>query len=183
MGLIFGFAPFIIMAIGTRFLPVALCLAAAFAIALYKMATTLAARKVPKILEAGNFLLFGGALAYGYLAHIEWTKDALGLVTNGGLGLVVLFGIAIGKPFTLQYAAEQVPPEMRTNPRFIMANRVMSGAWALAFVLMFALNLASVTGHVPANLYAPLNLVIIGGAGYFTYWFPRHLRAKATASA
>lgn len=179
MGIVLGFLPFIIMVLGTRLLSVDVALPLALFVAVFNVGVTLLARRTPKILAIGNLLLFGGALAWGDLAGVAWTQASIGLVSNGGLALVVLFSIAIGKPFTLQYAVEQVPPEVQASPRFLFGNRVLSGAWALAFLMMLAINAVAVAGIIPPAISSPLNIGVLCAGGFFTWWFPRRMKARA----
>lgn len=43
-------------------------------------------------------------------------------VVNSALAAIVLISMAIGRPFTLQYAQEETPPEKWTHPLFIKIN-------------------------------------------------------------
>ncbi|MCK7473424.1 MAG: hypothetical protein MZV49_07660 [Rhodopseudomonas palustris] len=43
--------------------------------------------------------------------------------------------IALGKPFTLDYAKEHVDPSLWNDPRFIRTNVLMTGVWASTFTI------------------------------------------------
>ena len=65
--------------------------------------------------------------------------------------------MAIGKPFTVQYARERVPAERETSPQFAKVNFVITSVWTLAFVCIVVTVLALV------------------GAYRFTGWYPKRV--------
>ncbi|MEU6216501.1 hypothetical protein ABZ845_03105 [Streptomyces sp. NPDC047022] len=54
-------------------------------------------------------------------------------LANGTLAVMALASLAVGKPFTLSIAREQVPREFWNAPRFIHVNNVLTGIWTAAF--------------------------------------------------
>ncbi len=76
-----------------------------------------------KVLEVGSLALFGVLVLYTLIAAPEWTVATVRLAVDGGLLLIVLMSLAIGMPFTLQYARESVPKEFWTAPLFITTNQ------------------------------------------------------------
>ncbi len=88
--------------------------------------------------------------------------------------------MAFGRPFTLQYAREQVPPEHWSEPAFIRINYVITAVWGAAFAAMVAAE--------PALLYLPgfpprVGIIVIVlallGAVKFTGWYPGRAKARA----
>jgi hypothetical protein len=69
-----------------------------------------------KVLEVGSLALFGALLLYTLIAAPDWTVATVRLAVDGGLLAIVLVSLAIGMPFTLQYARESVPKELWTSP-------------------------------------------------------------------
>jgi tryptophan-rich sensory protein len=102
---------------------------------------------------------------------------AVRLCVDSGLLIIVLLSLVVGKPFTLQYAREQVAPELWDQPEFRRINYVISGVWALAFAVMV---LAEVTilfaPQVPRRLGIFAIILALVGAVKFTGWYPE--RAK-----
>ncbi|WP_207540940.1 hypothetical protein [Sabulicella rubraurantiaca] len=93
--------------------------------------------------------------------------------------LIVLASMVAGRPFTLQYATEQVPPEVRRRPEFIRTNSVITGVWALAFGVTVLAELAFLT--VPAMPQrAGIVAIILArvGAAKFTSWYPESGQAR-----
>lgn len=116
--------------------------------------------------------------------------DRLWRVLDGPLaGLVPWIVLAVGSmlagvPFTIQYAREQVAEEYWQTPLFVRVNYVITGAWALAFLV------AAVAGFYGDTVLRESDNVWTGwviqtaamvGAIRFTGWYPDFARAKATA--
>jgi hypothetical protein len=97
-----------------------------------------------------------------------------------GLLLIVLVSIAIRRPFTLQYAREQTPPEIWNAPEFIRTNYVITAVWALAFATMVGADLLLLyKPALPIQIGIGATIVAIWGAIRFTAWYPDHARTKA----
>ena len=79
---------------------------------------------------------------------IAWASlsTTVRLAVDGGLLVIVLVSLAIGMPFTLQYARESVPKEFWTVPLFITTNQRITAAWAAAFAVMTAADAATRAG-------------------------------------
>ena len=60
--------------------------------------------QTPKILEIGTFVLFGGLALYAVLGGPMWSIMGVRLRVDAGLLTLVLITMAVGRPFTLQYA-------------------------------------------------------------------------------
>ena len=60
-----------------------------------------------------------------------WSVVGVRALVDAGLLLIVLVSMAIGRPFTLQYAREQVAPEFWNSPEFVRTNYVITaiGRW------------------------------------------------------
>jgi hypothetical protein len=92
--------------------------------------------KKPKILEIGTAMLFGGLALYAVLGGPVWSILGVRLRVDVGLFLMVLTTLIVGKPFTLQYAREQVPDSLWKTPQFIRSNYVITGVWSGAFLIL-----------------------------------------------
>jgi hypothetical protein len=82
-----------------------------------------------------------------------------------------------GRPFTLQYAREQVAPEFWGSLAFVRTIYVISALWALAFLVMVIAELALL--YIPglpksAGMIAIVLALI--GAMKFTGWYPEHVK-------
>jgi hypothetical protein len=109
MGILLAFAPFIVFAIVDRIGSSTEGLIAATLVSLALILRDyLTPGRVPKLLEIGTLMLFGGLALYSLLAEPNWSVIGVRLCVDAGLLLIVLISIAARRPFTLQYAREQV---------------------------------------------------------------------------
>ena len=133
-----------------------------------------------KILGLGTFLLFGGLGSYALLTQAQWSIPGIRLSVDGGLLLVVLISIALRRPFTLQYAREQVPREFWTSPVFLRTNYAITAVWAASFAIMAAADAALLyRPDLPALWPIVATALAFVGAAYFTSWYPKRVRARA----
>jgi hypothetical protein len=137
-----------------------------------------------KILEVGSLALFGALTAYTWLAAPEWTVATVRLAVDAGLLAIVLVSLAIGRPFTLQYARERVPEPIWAMPLFLTTNRIISAVWAGAFAALVAADAAA--EWLPA---VPLWVDVVGSvaafvaAVWFSRWYPAVVQRRAMAAA
>jgi len=178
MGILLAFAPFIIFAVADRFVGPAIALLLATATSAILLGRDVfSPGRSPKILEIGTFILFGGLALYQQLGQPDWSVIGVRLRVDAGLLVIVLVSMAIRRPFTLQYAREQVPPEQWGSPEFIRTNYVITAAWALAFAVMVIAELALL--YVPALPRRIGIITIIAAlvcAVKFTGWYPERVK-------
>src|SRR4051794_37735395 len=143
MVILLAFAPFIVFALVDRFVgPTEGLIAGALVSAALLVRDWMIPDRKPKILEIGTALLFGGLALYAVLGRATWSVIGVRLCVDAGLLLIVLVSTAAGRPFTLQYAREQVAPEFWNNPEFVRTNYVITAIGALAFLVMVIAELA-----------------------------------------
>jgi hypothetical protein len=180
MGILLAFAPFIVFAVLDRIGGSTGALAAGAVVSAALILRDLVRGRGMKLLEAGTFLLFAGLALYMGLSGEDWTVIGVRVCVDTGLLLIVLASMAAGRPFTLQYARDQVAPEFWDRPEFIRTNYVITGAWALAFAVMVGAELALL--YVPGLPQRAGVLVIIlalVGAVKFTGWYPERQKRRA----
>jgi hypothetical protein len=100
------------------------------------------------------------------------------LVINGGLTMVVLISLLTKKPFTLPYAKETTPPPIWDLPIFLQVNMTISAAWAAAFGVMTAADLAALLGFLALPLDIALGLLALIGAIVFSVRYPAVVRKR-----
>jgi hypothetical protein len=187
MGMLLAFAPFIVFVfvIVERAAGIAVGLFAAAAVSIAILARdTLIQRKSPKILEVGTLLLFGGLAIYALVAGAEMPIMGVRVLVDAGLLVIVLASIAVRRPFTLQYAREQVEPGLWGHPGFIRANYVITAAWALAFAVMVAADLAMLClAGLPRWVGIAATIAALVGAVRFTQWYPARQRTAFAANS
>jgi hypothetical protein len=183
MGILLAFAPFIAFALVDRFAgPTEGLIAGALVSAALLVRDQFTSGRAPKILEVGTMLLFGGLALYAVLWKPAWSVIGVRLCVDIGLLLIVLISMVIGRPFTLQYAHEQVAPELWKRPQFIRTNYVISGIWALAFAVMVIAELALLyMPNLPRRVGIVAIIVALVCAVKFTSWYPERVRARTIA--
>ena len=183
MGILLAFAPFIVFAFVDRMAGPLAGLTAGAIVSLILLARDgLVAGRSVKILDIGTALLFAGLVLYSLLAKPTWSVIAVRLCVDSGLLLIVLVSMAVGRPFTMQYAREQVKPEFWGSPQFRRTNYVITSVWALAFAVMVGaeLTLLYAPGLPPRAGIIVIILALVG-AVKFTGWYPEHVRTQTTS--
>ena len=136
-----------------------------------------------KLMGAGSALIFLGLGCYQIFGDIFGT-EALGnmavkIAVDSGLFAIGLFSLAIGKPFTLQYAREMTDPEIARLPGFVTANTIITSAWVVAFLLMVSANLLLLNWpNLPLWSGLVIAFAIRNPAIYFSKWYPSYHRRK-----
>lgn len=184
MAMLLAFAPFILFAVVMGFAGVTAGLSAAAlaALALLARESLLRGRSF-KILELGSAILFTLMAAHALLAENSWPLYGVRLGVDGGLLAIVLISIAIRRPFTLQYAREQVPREWWERPGFLRVNYHITAAWGLAFAAMVASDLAAlIWPGLPTSLGTLVTVAALIGAWRFSTWYPQRARARAATA-
>lgn len=178
MGILLAFAPFIAFAVFDRLVgPTEGLIAGVVTSAALLIRDWAILRQTPKILEIGTFVLFGGLALYAVLGGPSWSIMGVRLRVDAGLLILVLITMALGRPFTLQYAREQVAQELSSSPEFTRTNYVITAVWALAFaVLVIADMILLYRPDLPPRIGIWLTIAALVGAVKFTSWYPEHKR-------
>ena len=170
MAMLLAFSPFLAFLAGEHLLGIvpALCAGCAVAVALVVRERLRGAREV-NALEAGTAVLFGAlALVAAFVTGIAWSVGLVRLVVDCGLMLLVLGGVAAGRPFTLSIARTRVTPERAASPAFLRVNQRIAAAWAAAFgVLAIADVVLMLQPQWP--LAVPIGISAVGLVGAFKF--------------
>jgi hypothetical protein len=172
-------APYAVFALLMLVTSTAVSLFTAAAICLAVIAYDVAGGRSIKILGAGSVVVFIAVGSYVALVDPHLSVSAVKFAVDTGIFLVTLGSIAIGKPFTLQYAREVVDAETLKVPGFLKANYIITSAWTLSVLLMMAGNVALI--YVPGlPLWSGLLIAFAArnSAVYFTRWYPQYRKAK-----
>lgn len=183
MGMLTGFAPFIAFFIAMRMATPLAGLAAACVVSAVLVLRMGLRRESLKVLEVGSLALFGLLLGYTLAAAPAWTVATVRLAVDAGLFAIVAVSLAIGKPFTLQYAKERVPQEYWQSPRFLAVNRNITLVWAVALAVMVAADAsAEYAPAVPLWIDVGATIAAFAAAVWFTAWYPAAVRRRAVQS-
>jgi hypothetical protein len=129
--------------------------------------------RTTKILEFGTLILFAALLLYAVLLGPVPSVIAVRLCVDAGLLLIILFSLLLRRPFTLQYAKEQVDPELWNHPEFIRTNTIITAVWALAFAVMVLAETALLClPGIPRRLGVIVIAAALIAAFKFTSWYP-----------
>ena len=181
MGTLLAFAPFFVFVIVERTVGVTAGLTAAAVTALLLFLKDVFSSKEIKVLDVGTLLLFGGLALYARFVHPEWSVIAVRLRVDAGLLLIVLASIALRKPFTLQYAREQVAQEHWKSQEFLRINNVITAVWAGAFAVMVVAEAAFLyVPSMPRRLGIWITVLAVVGAIKFTSWYPERDKTKTS---
>ena len=181
MGILLAFAPFIAFAIIDRFVGSMPGLIVGAIVSAALLVRDLATPgRTPKLLEIGTVLLFCGLAIYAAIEGATWSVIAARLCVDTGLFAIVIVSMLVGRPFTLQYAREQVAPEFWNSPTFVRTNYVITSAWAAAFAVMIAAELALLyVPGFPQRVGIIIIALAIVGAVKFTGWYPERVKTGA----
>jgi hypothetical protein len=172
-------APFAAFSLLLVVAPVVPSLVAGAAVAAAAIGYDVVAGRSIKMLAAGSLILFAALAGYFILTGATWSSTAIRLTVDAGILAIVLTSLAAGMPFTLQYAREEVDAETAKLPGFLIANYIITAAWAGAIVLMAAANLAVFyVPSLPLWIGIGIGLAARNAAIYFTKWYPQYLRAR-----
>jgi hypothetical protein len=180
MRILLSFAPFIAFAIVHRLAGATEGLVAGAIVSIALLARDwFSASRSPKILEVGAALLFTGLAIYALFGDPGWSIAGVRLRVDVGLLLIVLISIAVRRPFTLQYAREQVAPEHWNNAAFMRINTVIAAVWAASFVVQVSADLILIYApEWPRQISIVAPILALIAAIKFTGWYPEHQQAK-----
>jgi hypothetical protein len=174
MAILLAFAPFVAFAVIDRLVGATEGLVAGAAVsAILLTRDWLTPGRTPKVLEFGTVALFGSLALYAVVGAPGWSIVGVRLCVDAGLLLIALVSIAIRRPFTLQYAREQVAREFWDSPAFLRTNYVVTAVWALAFLVMVVADLVLLyIPALPAQVGIIATILALVAAIRFTGWYP-----------
>jgi len=174
MGILLGFAPFLGFAVATGVWGPTIGLLVGAVTSAALLIIEFLRKHRPKILEVGTLVMFAGLLAWAKLFPSPQTVLSVRLRVDSGLLLIILISMAVGKPFTLQYARERVSAERWGSPRFARINLIITTGWALAFACIVAADLLMIyLPNVPIRVGIVVTVAALYGAYRFTDWYPK----------
>jgi hypothetical protein len=134
--ILIGFLPWVVFAIASSFfgLKIGALIGLILQIAFF---IPMARKRIYTILEAYS-LVFFVILVIGILVLDEQSVDNLtrwsAALSYGGLAFITWATIAIGDPFTIQYARRTTPKEWWNSELFLSSNLSIALGWAVAFI-------------------------------------------------
>jgi hypothetical protein len=178
MGILLGFAPFIVFALVAN-VSISLGLWLAFAAAFVVTIRDFVESPTLRLLDAASVALFGVlALIIGFVMP-GITLQVTRLVVELAYLLLALTSFLVSKPLTLEYGHEHVPDEVWNTPVFRRANYLLTGTWAAGFAVMAVSDAAvAIDGSMPLALDLAIGLGVLGIVIVLTVRYPAGLAAR-----
>ncbi len=111
-----------------------------------------------------------------------WAARHMGVLANGALAAGAWFTIAVGKPFTLDYAREHIDPAFWNHPSFIRTNVLITAVWAMAFTVSALLAWGKMANvWLPDWGYEVLSYTILLATAGFTSVYSSYLQRARRA--
>ncbi len=184
MSILLSLSPFAVFFLLMRHHSPIAGLVGALVVSLVLLARMRRRREAVKILEVGTLALFALLTAYTWIGSPNWTVATVRLAVDVGLLAIVLVSLAIGQPFTIQYARERVPEQFWALPVFFTTNLIISATWAGAFAVMVAADAAAEwIPAIPLWIDIGASLAALGGAIWFSNWYPAEVQRRRLAAA
>jgi hypothetical protein len=158
VGILFGFAPWLVYWVLVGNIPFVVAAVVALAIAVAGLAVGRLGRTPGRILEIGSGATFLMLTAVTLLASTSVAQRWLLPLSIVGILLATLIGQLIGKSFVLEFAAAEQPPGVAESDVFGQITKRLSWIWVVVFGGM------TVSSSIPSILDARTPLAYVG------YW-------------
>jgi hypothetical protein len=143
----------------------------------------------PKLLDWGTLGSFVLLTIVALVGDEAWLGYWLSPLLNVALLAVMVGSLAVGHPFTIDYAKEEAPPEVWDSPEFAHVNRVITLVWIAAVAAMAVGSIVSAllrSGAVATadshtiEGYANWGVTVVAlvGASKFSAWYPDAYQAR-----
>jgi hypothetical protein len=137
------------------------------------------------LLTWGTMLFFLFGVAAVVIMKNIWVASHMGVLSYGTLAVITWGSLLAGRPFTMQYAREEVDRSVWQSPGFIHANQVITAFWGTLFLISLGMNLYKISHPEMGLVYdiAGWILIIVGLAftmGYTNLARKRRLQMEKT---
>ncbi|BDB44634.1 MULTISPECIES: hypothetical protein [Mycobacterium] len=133
MGMLFGFAPWIVYWVLVGNVPFATAVSIALLMAVCVFAVGRAGGKPAQSLEIGGVATFAVLAVLAFSASDAFLARWIEPLSNAGIFLVTLVGVLIGKPFVREYAAAEQPADVVSTELFRRTTSILTWVWVAAF--------------------------------------------------
>jgi len=127
------------------------------------------------LLQWGTLLFFTACFVLINILHVYFIAEYMGILANGFLALIIWITIIAGKPFTLQYARENLPAFKHNDQKLIDRCQFLALIWGclLTFATLIACFRAFNPGQLPYYVYFDISITIILGGILFTHYYKK----------
>lgn len=131
------------------------------------------------VLSWGTLLFFIFMFITVVLFKNSWIAKNSWIFSNGALASIAWISILIRRPFTIQYAKEQVSKDKWQHPLFLKINYLLTTAWGLIFLINLGLHLIRIYYPSFTGLgYEVISYIPSLFGIWFTAWFPNWYKQK-----
>ncbi|OMB98277.1 hypothetical protein A5733_07910 [Mycobacterium sp. NS-7484] len=136
MGILFGFAPWIIYWVLVGNVPFGVAVLVALATAIATFVISRVSGAPGRTLEIGALATFVVLTVLTLVLSQDVMERWMQPLSNAGIFLVALIGLLIGKPFVLEFAAAGQPPGVVESDVFQRIIKILTWIWVGAFAGM-----------------------------------------------
>lgn len=132
-------------------------------------------RQQPKLMDGFSAAFFLLAAGMVFVLHALWFIHWESVLAFAALAAMALFSLFAGSPFILQYARENWPPELWTEPLFVATNTHIAMAWTAAFIygtILATLSIYLLVPRQPLLLHLG-TLTALAFTIVWPYFYPR----------
>jgi len=129
-----------------------------------------------------GILFFAYAIVAVVFLNDMWAVRHMGVLANGALATGVWAGIAMKRPFTLEYAREHTDPSLWENPVFLNTNYILTVMWAVVFTINASLAWQrSSRPAIPGWAYETISYTLLVSAMFVSTWYPQYVKKRREA--
>lgn len=113
-----------------------------------------------------------------------WAARYMGVLANGALAVGTWAGVALKRPFTLEYSREHTDPALWSHPIFVRTNYLLTMMWGTVFTINATLALQrALAPAMPGWAYEAMSYTLLIGAMFMSTWYPERLKRRREAQA
>jgi len=134
------------------------------------------------ILWVGLVFFSVSTLAVVWLENM-WTMRHMGILANSAMALATWYTVAVKRPFTMDYARDNTPQALWSEPAFLRTNMIITSAWAACFTINAVLAWHKMSRHdLPDWGYEVISYTFMLLCALISTWYPAHLKRQRAAS-
>jgi hypothetical protein len=153
VGILFGFAPWIVYWVLVGNVPFSTAVLVALAIAVLSFVIGRVKRTPGRTLEIGAIGTFLVLTVLTFTVSQSFMERWLQPLSNAGIFLVALTSVVIGKPFVREFAQAGQPPEVVESELFRRITTLLTWIWVAAFAGM------TVSSSIPPIVYGKATIL------------------------
>lgn len=153
MGILFGFAPWIVYWVLVGNVPFTTAVLVALGVAVVAFAYGRITRTAGRTLETGALATFVVLTVLTFTVSQSFLEQWMQPLSNAGIFLVALTGVLVGKPFVREFAEVGQPPEVVKSDEFARITTLLTWIWVAAFAGM------TVSSAIPPIVYGDATIL------------------------